>query len=197
MKTISKGTFQNSFEIKKSKFITIAAQINSKEELIKFLLKYRDLEAQHNCYAYKIGVTQQQGGFSDDSEPAGTAGKPIFNVIEKMELTNIAVLVIRHFGGTKLGAGPLTRAYTTSASELLNSISLINLQKAYKISFSFSIRDTKKVDAFLRQNDLLIKQREYNHDPTYTVVCQNPKIFEALSFLIANFKQEQIYIEMI
>ncbi|WP_156902654.1 IMPACT family protein [[Acholeplasma] multilocale] len=129
MKTISKSIFKNSFVIKKSEFITIATQISSKEELDSFLEEYSKTDARHNCYAYKIGVEQQSGGFNDDGEPSGTAGKPIFNVIEKNNLTNIVILVIRYFGGVKLGAGPLTRAYTTSASQLINEIELKDLQK--------------------------------------------------------------------
>ncbi|WP_051418471.1 IMPACT family protein [Mesoplasma seiffertii] len=195
MKTISKNLFQNSFEIKKSKFITIATQINSKTELADFLEKYSDPDARHNCYAYKIGVTQQQGGFNDDGEPTGTAGKPIFNVIEKMQLTNIVVLVIRHFGGIKLGAGPLTRAYTTSASELLNTLDLITLEKTYRLSFSFAIANTKKIDAFLRQHNLNIDLRQYNPDPTYTLTCSTPDIFKSLQVPITNYYQEEIYLE--
>lgn len=196
MKTISQKLFQNLFEIKKSKFITIATQIKSKAELNNFLLKHCDPNARHNCFAYKIGVNQQQGGFNDDGEPSGTAGKQIFNVIDKMNLTNIVVLVIRHFGGIKLGAGPLTRAYRTSASDLLNRIELINLKKTYQINFSFPIAETKKVDAFIRQHNLNVTNRIYNPEPNYTLFCSKPELFVKFFLPITNFIQEEIYIEM-
>lgn len=104
--------------IKKSKFLTFLYEIDNLEEIKEILnnLKIEHKKATHICYAYKIGVNAK---YFDDGEPTGTAGKPIFNVIEKKNLDNIFIIVIRYFGGIKLGAGGLFRAYSNCASEIL------------------------------------------------------------------------------
>ena len=104
--------------IKKSKFLTFLYEIDNLEEIKEIInnLKIEHKKATHICYAYKIGVKAK---YFDDGEPAGTAGKPIFNVIEKKNLNNVLIIVIRYFGGIKLGAGGLFRAYSNCASEIL------------------------------------------------------------------------------
>lgn len=104
--------------IKKSKFLTFLYEIDNLEEIKEIInnLKIEHKKATHICYAYKIGVNAK---YFDDGEPTGTAGKPIFNVIEKKNLDNILIIVIRYFGGIKLGAGGLFRAYSNCASEIL------------------------------------------------------------------------------
>ena len=108
-----KETTKNTIEIKKSKFITILYRINNVEEvntiLYKVSSKYSD--ATHVCYAYILNNIEK---CSDNGEPSGTAGLPILNVLKKKNLTNILAIVIRYFGGIKLGAGGLVRAYSNS-----------------------------------------------------------------------------------
>jgi len=103
-------------EVKRSKFIAHASPISSPEDALEFFELIKDPTASHNCYAYKIG---NQYRFSDDGEPGGTAGKPILSAIEGSGLEGVAVLVVRFFGGTKLGAGGLVRAYGGAASIVL------------------------------------------------------------------------------
>ena len=108
-------------EIKKSKFIGYAYKISSVSDVKNTLekLKKEHKKATHICYAYKlIGEDYSEKAF-DDGEPNGTAGKPILNVINKKNLSNILVVVVRYFGGIKLGAGGLLRAYSKTASETL------------------------------------------------------------------------------
>jgi len=102
--------------VKKSRFITHVAPIQNQEEFDDFLEEIRDDTASHNCWAWKVGNEYR---FSDDGEPSGTAGKPIFQAIEYSGLDNVAVVVTRFFGGIKLGAGGLVRAYGGSASSCL------------------------------------------------------------------------------
>ena len=111
---------ENLIEIKKSKFFGYLFDVNSLEEVTKILekLKKEHKKATHICYAYKIKNGQEIVKFNDDGEPSGTAGRPILNVIEKKNLQNIMVCVVRYFGGIKLGAGGLVRAYTKCASDL-------------------------------------------------------------------------------
>ncbi|MGQ9753485.1 MAG: IMPACT family protein [Thermaceae bacterium] len=102
--------------VQRSRFIAKAAPVRSEEEALAFIRKNREEEAAHNPYAYKIGPLYR---FSDDGEPAGTAGRPILHAIEALGLDHVGVLVVRYFGGVKLGAGGLVRAYGGVAAEAL------------------------------------------------------------------------------
>ena len=109
-------------EVKKSRFIAYAFELKNVDEVkadIEFLRKQHK-KANHVCYAYVCNINGVSEKCSDDGEPSGTAGYPILNVIKKKNLSNILVAVVRYFGGIKLGAGGLTRAYTKAASEVLN-----------------------------------------------------------------------------
>ncbi|BAT74738.1 hypothetical protein LR48_Vigan07g109600 [Vigna angularis] len=105
-------------EIKKSKFIAIAGPIADEKSVMSFLSQVRDPRATHNCWAYKVG---DQYRSNDDGEPSGTAGKPIQTAIDSSGIDRVMVVVIRHFGGIKLGTGGLVRAYGGVASECLRN----------------------------------------------------------------------------
>ena len=113
-----KALFRFEEEIKKSRFIVNASPVQSPEEAFQFLKNIQEQQASHNCWAYRIG---QQYRFSDDGEPGGTAGKPILSAIERQEIDYVMVVVTRYFGGTKLGAGGLIRAYGGCASKCIQS----------------------------------------------------------------------------
>ena len=102
--------------IKKSRFAAYAAPVASIDEAMAFFDKHSDPEATHNCWAYRIGQSYR---FNDDGEPGGTAGRPILQAIEGQDLDRVAVLVVRWFGGIKLGAGGLVRAYSGCAAQCL------------------------------------------------------------------------------
>lgn len=106
------------YEMKKSKFIAYYYEINTKEEADTILekLKKENKKARHIPYAYKIDNTIRK---SDDKEPSGTAGTPLYNLIEKENLNHIFIAVVRYFGGIKLGAGGLLRAYLNTAKEAI------------------------------------------------------------------------------
>ncbi|ATZ21263.1 IMPACT family protein [Mesoplasma tabanidae] len=162
MKTIkTKKVYSEITEIKKSKFICTVFQVNSKDELDQFLNDFSPKDARHNCYAYKIGSKTIFGGYSDDGEPKGTAGKPIFNVIEKNNLTNICILVTRYFGGIKLGAGPLTRAYTSSAANILKIVELEEINEINKLTITFKINNIKEIEIFLAKNNIEILNKNF------------------------------------
>lgn len=103
-------------EIKKSRFTVKATPIETVDEAMAFLDSVREPPANHNCWAYRVGANYR---FSDDGEPSGTAGKPIYNAIERLNLDNLLVVVVRYFGGIKLGAGGLIRAYGGTAARCL------------------------------------------------------------------------------
>lgn len=105
-------------DIKKSRFIAIAARAQSPMQALEWLESVKDPEATHNCWAYRIGDLYR---FSDDGEPSGTAGRPILSAIDSQGLDQVMVVVIRHFGGIKLGAGGLVRAYGGTAAQCLRA----------------------------------------------------------------------------
>ncbi|WP_029513150.1 IMPACT family protein [Mycoplasmopsis primatum] len=111
------------YEIKKSKFYSYIYEINSREEIqtLNEQLKKEHKKARHICYAYTFFEnSSQNSGFNDDGEPSGTAGRPIGKAIEIKNINNIVVFVIRYFGGIKLGAGGLIRAYSKSAHLIID-----------------------------------------------------------------------------
>lgn len=109
-------------EIKKSKFLGYAFKVESVEDIEKILLalKKEHKKATHICYAYILQCPNLEKCF-DDGEPSGTAGRPILNVLQKKNKSNVLVCVVRYFGGVKLGAGGLLRAYSKTASEAINA----------------------------------------------------------------------------
>lgn len=155
MKTI-KETIQNEIIIKNSKFITILIKLSSpsiESEIKKIREKYP--KATHYCYAYIYG---EQKGCSDDKEPSRTAGLPMLNVLEKEELNNLLAITIRYFGGIKLGAGGLVRAYTKSITEALKIAEKIELEKGYKIKLEFDYTEETTINYLLRTSNIVEKK---------------------------------------
>lgn len=112
------GHAETEFTIKKSRFITVVAEISTEEEARSVIGKIRKQywDARHNCFAYRIGNTGCIQKYDDDGEPAGTAGRPILDVLMKSGITNTIIVVTRYFGGIKLGGGGLIRAYSHAAA---------------------------------------------------------------------------------
>lgn len=119
--TTIKGEANSLLIINKSKFAGYAKNVDKVEEAKDILVRVRkdNPDANHNCYAYIIGKNKEFMKYSDDGEPGGTAGVPMLEVLKKSGLTDILVVSTRYFGGVKLGAGGLVRAYSSSASETL------------------------------------------------------------------------------
>ncbi len=115
-------------EIKKSEFIAYAYPVTSREQAMFHVEQLREqyADARHHCWAYIIGDPNNttSAGFDDDGEPSGTAGRPILNVLQHKAIGNIIIIVVRYFGGIKLGAGGLTRAYAGSAQAAVDEMSL-------------------------------------------------------------------------
>ena len=162
MKSIQKE-ITSEIIINKSRFITILTNINDidkvKEKLEEIKKKYKD--ATHYCYAYIINNHER---CSDNGEPSGTAGMPILNVLKQNDLTNILCVVIRYFGGIKLGAGGLIRAYSTSASVALNKATITNIVNGYNITIEFSYDNLKQIDYLLKNIDI---KKDYQTNITY------------------------------
>lgn len=159
-----KDNIENIIEIKKSKFITKLYRVNNIDEINLILNninnEYKD--ATHVCFGYIVNGLEK---CSDNGEPSGTAGLPILNVLKKKNLTNILAIVIRYFGGIKLGAGGLVRAYSNSATEALKLTNNIELTEGYLVELEFSYDQVKIVDYIL--NDKKIINKEYNDNIIY------------------------------
>ena len=155
---------ENTIIIKKSKFITKLYSINSIDEIediIKALKKeYND--STHICYGYIFNSIEK---CSDDGEPSGTAGIPILNILKKNNLTNILAVVIRYFGGIKLGAGGLTRAYSNCVNDTLKLSNIIELTPGYLIEIEFNYDKVKLIDYMLNNKNIINK--EYNDNIVY------------------------------
>lgn len=148
MKSIKDETI-NEIIINRSRFIAVISNVFSKadadEKLKEIKKKYKD--ATHYCYAY---ITKESERCSDDKEPTGTAGMPILNMLKKADVTNVLCVVIRYFGGIKLGSNGLIRAYLSSTKEVLDKCTFINLEEGYKITIKFKYENLKNVDYILK-----------------------------------------------
>lgn len=115
--------FHHEIIVRRSKFIAFLHPAASKEQALSILqaTKKDHWSAVHHCYAYRLGVKGLEYRMSDDGEPTGTAGKPIFFAIQKSELTNIILIIVRYFGGVKLGIGPLSRAYLDASVQVIDA----------------------------------------------------------------------------
>ncbi len=167
--------------INKSKFISFAIYISNvqmaNEVLDKLKKEYKD--ATHICYAYKIGNIKR---FNDDNEPKGTAGMPILNIIENKKLDNILIVVVRYFGGIKLGAGGLLRAYSNGASLVISDDNLTIIKKEYKVKIEFIYNNLNKINYILK--DYNITYKEFDNNVIYEFIINDDNYPEEIDGLI-------------
>lgn len=172
MKTIKENISYQKI-INKSKFIAEIKKINSKKEMDIFLeeVKNKWKDATHYTYAYRI-LPNDIKAF-DDGEPSKTAGFPILNVLEKKELNNIACIVVRYFGGIKLGAGGLVRAYTNTTVEALQNCEIIDLIPALEIQFSLSYENWNIIQRLEELKNIISIQYDDNVTVTIKIEKEN------------------------
>lgn len=147
---------ENMIVINKSKFITNLICVDNKEEVLNALsdIKNKYKDATHHCYAYIIDNIKR---FSDDNEPNGTAGMPILECLEKNNLNHVLCVVTRYFGGTKLGAGNLLRAYSNSVSIALNKTDKVRLINGYKIKLEFDYNNIRDIEKLIKDYEVIDK----------------------------------------
>lgn len=147
--------------INKSKFIAIIKPVHNKEQIIPILeeTKQQYKNATHYCYAYIIDGEQR---CSDDKEPSKTAGMPILNVLQNQDLNHIICIIVRYFGGIKLGAGGLVRAYSSTTSLALQTANIIPLEKNYIIDITFPYTSIKQIDYLLKDYEITDKHYQEN-----------------------------------
>jgi len=159
-KTLSKASEEVLFKDKNSKFFGYAFPVKSEDD-VKFhleALKKQHHSARHWCYAYQIGTQENQLQFraNDDGEPNNSAGMPIYGQIQSFEVTNVLIVVVRYFGGVKLGVGGLITAYKTSAQMALEHSKIVTRTINQKIELKFEYKDMNKVMRIIKEKNLKI-----------------------------------------
>lgn len=164
-KTIQ-DTAQGLFTEKKSKFISYAIPVKSVEDVKTELEKYRKeyYDARHICWAYMLGAERNEFRSNDDGEPSGTAGKPILGQINSNELTDILILVVRYFGGIKLGTSGLIVSYREAASEAIAASEIIEKTVDIDIRFKFEYPFMNDVMKVVKDLEPVILEQQYDMD---------------------------------
>ncbi len=164
---------ESEFTIQRSRFITFVFHIANEDEAVCRLkeLRKKYFDATHVCYAYIADEAGNKMKFSDDGEPSGTAGQPILEVIKARNLKFTLVAVVRYFGGIKLGAGGLTRAYSASATQALNEAKIAEyiLSDVYRVEMDFAF--LKKFEKSIANILCKIILKEYNSNVAVTIAC--------------------------
>jgi len=175
-KTIAQRS-EGLYKEKGSKFIALAYPVSTEEEVKEVLAELRKQyhDARHHCYAYVIGFDGQSWRANDDGEPSSTAGKPIHGQILSRDLTNVLVVVIRYFGGTKLGVSGLISAYKTAASEALDANEIVErtVNDIYSITFAYPA--TNEVMRLIKEEDLPVISQRFDTSCEVTVAVRQGK----------------------
>ena len=177
-------------EIKKSRFICHAKRVYSEEEARAFItaIKKEHYKATHNCSAFIIGERSEIKRTSDDGEPSGTAGVPMLGVLENHNLTNVCVVVTRYFGGIKLGAGGLIRAYAGSVALAVKEIGIVEIKEQAGIQIQMSYAQYQEYGNFLKEHNLMELETNFT-DQVETIIFVDKEDKEDIkSSLIEFFK---------
>lgn len=159
IKGLSTGTYKD----KGSKFLCFAEPVETESEVKTILEKYRKQyhDARHHCYAYALGPAREAQRMNDDGEPSGTAGRPIFGQILSFDVTNIVIVVVRYFGGTKLGVSGLITAYKSAAKEALDSAIIIEKTVNDIFEVIYNYPETNEVMRVIKERELEILESEF------------------------------------
>ncbi|MHC5217210.1 YigZ family protein [Enterococcus sp. LJL128] len=162
---------QSELEIKKSRFICFLKRVSTEEEAKAFIagIKKEHWKANHNCSAFILGDQGEIQRSSDDGEPSGTAGIPMLEVLKKQELINVAAVVTRYFGGTKLGAGGLIRAYSHAVSQATNEIGIVEGKLQQEIILDIAYPQHGKLQNFLEASSYTVKDTQFSEK--ISVIC--------------------------
>ena len=192
---IYKTTAQNgtaSYEIQKSRFIAYTSHVETEAEARDFVtaIKKKHFDARHNCSAWVLGADSSQQKSNDDGEPGGTAGNPILEAIKQHGLTNVVVVVTRYFGGIKLGAGGLIRAYSHTASLGLEATPCLEVKPfcLMEAEMDYSLLGT--VENWIRNEELRTGETAYLDKVTVRLLVE-PADCEAISAELTNLTAAQ------
>ena len=184
LKTFSKGIYTE----KGSKFIALAFPVSHEEEIKSHIAETKKsyYDARHHCYAYILGADKSAYRVNDDGEPSGTAGRPIHGQLLSYDITNVLLVVVRYFGGIKLGVPGLINAYRAAAKEAIlnNEITEKTVDETYKVYFDYL--KMNEVMQLLKQDEVKINNQEYEDQYVITFTIRRSmarKIIEALQKL--------------
>lgn len=169
-KTI-KDTSQGLYKEKMSKFISFAVPVSSAEEAKNTVKQYQNQyhDARHVCWAYMIGTERNEYLSSDNGEPSGTAGKPILGQINSFGLTNIVIVVIRYFGGIKLGTSGLIAAYREAAAEAIRAGEILECHEQTSITFSFPYLAMNDIMKIVKSENLRVISQSFDNSCSMTI----------------------------
>lgn len=184
--------------IQKSRFIGYVRRVESEEEAQQFIQEIKKLHynATHNCSAYIIGENDEIQKANDDGEPSGTAGIPILEVIKKLHLKDTAVVVTRYFGGIKLGAGGLIRAYGRTTSKAIQTTGIVKRQLMQGVSITVDYTLLGRLENDIRQSDHILETIHYT-EQVELIVFVNIHERENFTKWITELTNGQAEIEMI
>jgi len=191
-KTIEISVENILFKEKNSKFFGFAFPVTSEIEVKTHLenLKAEHFSARHWCYAYQIGTENIKFRANDDGEPSNSAGMPIYGQIQSFEITNVLVVVIRYFGGVKLGVGGLISAYKTSAQLTLNQANIIEktIDKHFKITFDY--KNMNKVMRIIKEKNIQIVHQKMELNCEIEIATRKKNAEEIVAIFTALFEIE-------
>lgn len=176
-------------EIKKSRFICHLKRVYTEEEARAFIseIKKEHHKANHNCSAFTLGDRQEIQRSSDDGEPSGTAGVPMLEILKKREITNVCAVVTRYFGGIKLGAGGLIRAYAGSVGHALDQVGLVKFVTQEQLILTLDYGNYDGLQRFLSSQGLVISESEFLSDVTVKFFVDLDKTEQLLADLVEQF----------
>lgn len=168
------------YKEKGSKFLGYASEIESEDEFRKFIesVKKEHFKARHHCFAYALGPDREKFRYNDDGEPGGTAGLPIYNQIKSFELSNICIIVVRYFGGTKLGVPGLIRAYKSAAIDSINNAEIITKYIEDKIEIKYDFQFTGDIMRIVNTFSVVILENTFEDLPVIRVKIRKSKTNE-------------------
>ncbi|MFK4961333.1 YigZ family protein [Lactococcus formosensis subsp. formosensis] len=184
-----KEDFTAEEEIKKSRFICHLKRVYTEEEARSFIseIKKEHHKANHNCSAFTLDDRQEIQRSSDDGEPSGTAGVPMLEILKKREITNVCAVVTRYFGGTKLGAGGLIRAYAGSVGHAIDQVGLVKFVTQEQLILTLDYGNYDGLQRFLSAQGLIISESEFLSDVTVKLFVDLDKTDQLLADLIEQF----------
>lgn len=179
-------------EIRKSRFITLAAPISSPAEAQAFIELNSDLNATHNCWAWKLGAQYRS---ADDGEPGGTAGRPILAAIEAQDFDQVAVLVIRWYGGIQLGTGGLARAYGGGANKCLQQAERRALINRVSLIFDCSFSELALVKLRLAELNGLVQEETFTAVGVDLSIALGPEQIETFQRQLSDISRGRIVLK--
>ena len=157
--------------ISKSRFIAYIKPVSTENEAKAFIdeIKIKHKDATHNCSAYTVGPEMNIQKANDDGEPSGTAGIPMLEILKKLEIHNVCVVVTRYFGGIKLGAGGLIRAYSGAVRDVIYDMGRVELREAIPVTVTLDYDQTGKFEYELASTTFLLREQFYTDKVSYQI----------------------------